>query len=75
MVREHLEVEVKTHPPVTTADPEEQHKVHTLVGKFRDLVFDDNKVGCLKIEPIHLGYAKISSRTTAIQKRPVPLSR
>ena len=58
MIRENLEVEVETHPPITTADPEEQQKVQSLVEKFRDLVFDDDKVGCIKIEPIHLEYAK-----------------
>ena len=58
MLRKSLEVEVETHPPFTDADPQEQAKTQTLVEKYRDLVFDDNKVGCLKIEPIHLEYDK-----------------
>ena len=56
MIRKHLNVEVNTHPTEIPPDPQETNNLLELVESYKGLVFDDEKVGCLKVKPIHLDY-------------------
>ena len=53
---------METHPPHIEANPTEISRIHELVDKYKGLVFDDNKVGCIKTDPIHIEY----------DERPIP---
>jgi len=45
LVRENLGIKVDTHPEDTDTDPLELEKIEKLVGRYKGLVFDDNKIG------------------------------
>ena len=56
MIRDNLKIQVETRPDSDNADPAEVDKIMKLVDRYQGLVFDDNKVGCIRTKPIHLDY-------------------
>ena len=58
-LRSNLQVTVDTKPKVETADrvtTDYKEEIEELVEKYKGSVFDDTKIGCMKIPPIHLDY-------------------
>ena len=58
-LRSNLDVVVDTKPKVETADritSEYKEEIEELVARYKGSVFDDTKIGCMKIPPIHLDY-------------------
>ena len=58
-LRSNLQVTVDTKPQVETADlitTEYKEEIEELVERYKGSVFDDTKIGCMKIPPIHLDY-------------------
>ena len=56
-IRKNLNLIVDTHPDTEHTIPDEEvKKVLDLVEKYRSSVFDENKVGKMKIKPIHLDF-------------------
>ena len=55
-IRENLQVDVITRPPDATPNLSETAKLKDLLDSYKGLVFDDAKVGCMKVPPIHLEY-------------------
>eukprot|EP00111_Clytia_hemisphaerica_P002018 TCONS_00005710-protein len=56
LIRDNLGIQVETRPDSNEADPTEIEKIMKLVDGYRGLVFDDNKIGCIRTKPIHLDY-------------------
>ena len=56
MIRDNLKIQVERRPDSDEADPSEVDKIMNLVDRYRRLVFDDNKVGCIRTKHIHLDY-------------------
>ena len=73
MIRDSLKIQVATRPDSDEADPAEVDKITKLVDRYRGLVFDDNKVGCIRTKPIHLDY-EIEATATTVSECPNPLS-
>ena len=58
-LRNNLQVEVETKPKISmseTISKEGREKINGLVERFKGSVFDDKKIGLMKIPPIHLDY-------------------
>ena len=56
LIRDNLNIQVETRPDTNDTDTKELEKIEKLVNGYMGLVFDDNKIGCITIEPIHLDY-------------------
>ena len=56
-LRDSLQVDVETSGHLAEEiPPEEREKVENLIDRYSGLVFSDDKIGQVKIEPIHLDY-------------------
>ena len=55
-IRDSLKIDIITHPEIEKVDKVELEKVMETVGKFKGVVFNDQKIGKIDCEPIHLEY-------------------
>ena len=58
-LRNNLQVDVETKPEISMSDTiskEGRDKINKLVDRYKGSVFDDNKIGLMRIPPIHLDY-------------------
>ena len=58
-LRDNLNISVDTKPGVDISDlmtTEGKEEIEELVNRYKGSVFNDTKIGCMKIQPIHLDY-------------------
>ena len=58
-LRDNLKIDVDTKPAIAVPDPissEGRKMITELVERYKGSVFDDKKIGLMKIPPIHLDY-------------------
>ena len=58
-LRDNLEISVDTKPVVDASDQltsKGKEEIEEVVNRYKGSVFNDTKIGCMKIQPIHLDY-------------------
>ena len=58
-LRDNLSITVDTKPVVDESDQltsKGRKEIEGVVNRYKGSVFDDTKIGCMKIQPIHLDY-------------------
>ena len=60
-LRDNLQIDVDTKPSITVSDSiskQGREKINKLIGRYKGSVFDDAKIGLMKIPSIHFDYDK-----------------